>query len=59
MNIDNLFLKTNIISIIYFLELDWITNKQLKFNRLEELIALNLRTTIDSGIINIGCCLSS
>ena len=59
MNIGNLFLKTNLTGIITFSELDWITNQQLKFNRLEESIALKLGRMIDSGIINIGCRLSS
>ena len=59
MNIGNLFLKINLTGIITFSELDWITNQQLKFNRLEESIALKLGRMIDSGIINIGCRLSS
>ena len=59
MNIGNLFLKISLTGIITFSELDWITNQQLKFNRLEESIALKLGRMIDSGIINIGCRLSS
>ena len=59
MNIGNLFLKTNLTGIITFSELNWITNQQLKFNRLEESIALKLGRMIDSGIINIGCRLTS
>ena len=59
MIIGNLFLKVNLTGIITFSELDWITNQQLKFNRLEESIALKLGKMIDSGIINIGCRLSS
>ena len=59
MNIGNIFLKTNLTGIITFSELDWITNQQLKFNRLEESIALKLGRMIDSGIINIGCRLTS
>ena len=59
MNIGNLFLKISLTGIITFNELDWITNQQLKFNRLEESIALKLGRMIDSGIINIGCRLSS
>ncbi len=58
MNIGNLFLKINLTGIITFSELDWITNQQLKFNRLEESVALRLGKMIDSGIINIGCRLS-
>ena len=59
MEIGTLFLKSNSTGIITFSELDWITNQQLKFNRLEESIALKLGRMIDSGIINIGCRLSS
>ena len=59
MNICNLFLKINHTNIITFSELDWIANQQLKFNILEESIALKLGRIIDSGIINIGCRLTS
>ena len=58
MNIGDLFLNTTLTGIITFSELDWITNQQLKFNRLEESIALKLGRMIDSGTINIGCRLS-
>ena len=59
MNIGNLFLEINLTGIITFSELHWITNQQLKFNRLEESITLKLGRMIDSGIINLGCRLSS
>ena len=59
MDIGKLFLKVNLTGIITFTELDWIANQQLKFSRLEESIALKLGRMIDSGIINIGCRLSS
>ena len=59
MNIGKLFLKVSLTGIITFSELDWITNQQLKFNRLEESIALKLGRMIDSGIVNIGCRLTS
>ena len=59
MNIGYLFLKANLKGIITFSELDWITNQQSKFTRLEESIALKLGRMIDSGTINIGCHLSA
>ena len=59
MNIGNLFLKVIQTGIITFSELDWITNQQLKFNRLEESTALKLGRMIDYGIINIGCRINS
>ena len=55
MNIGTLFLKTNLTGIITFAELDWITNQQSNFSRLEESIALKIGRMIDSGSINIGC----
>ena len=55
MKIGTLFLKINLTGIITFHELDWITNHQSNFTRLEESIALKLGRMIDSGFINIGC----
>ncbi len=55
MTIGSLFLKTNLTGIITFSELNWITNHQLNFTRLEESIALKIGRMIDSGSINIGC----
>ena len=54
MNIGTLFLRSNLTGIITLPELDWVTNQQSKFCRLEESIALKLGRMIDSGIINIG-----
>tara|TARA_B100000900_G_C20574780_1_gene714876 strand:+ start:66 stop:245 length:180 start_codon:yes stop_codon:yes gene_type:complete len=59
MDIGTLFLKASFTGIITFQELDWITNQQLKFNRLEESIAIKLGRMIDLGIINIGCRLTT
>ena len=58
MNIGTLFLKTSVTGIITLSELDWITNQQINFTRLEESIALKIGRMIDSGFINIGCRLS-
>ena len=59
MNIGILFLQCNLTGIITLPELDWVTNQQSNFNRLEESIALKLGRMIDSGIINIGCHLNA
>ena len=59
LNMGTLFLKANLTKIITFSELDWIVNQQLKFSRIEELIATKLGIMIDSGNINIGCRLSA
>ena len=58
MQIGILFLQANLTGIITLSELNWITNKQLNFNRLEESIAIKLGRMLDSGIINIGCHIS-
>ena len=58
MDIGSLFLKANFKGFITFTELDWITNHQSKFSRLEEAIALKLGRMIDSGTINIACNIS-
>ena len=55
MNIGYLFLEINLTGIITLSELDWITNQQKNFTRLEESMALKLGRMIDSGSINIGC----
>ena len=59
MNIGKLFLKIYFKGIITFSELDWITKQQLKFNRLEESIAIKLGKMIVSGNVNIGCRLTA
>ena len=59
MKIGTLFLKSNLTGIVTFSELDWITNNQSNFTRLEESIAIKLGRMLDGGSINIGCRLSS
>ena len=59
MEIGTLFLKSNLSGIITFAELDWITNNQSNFTRLEESIAIKLGRMLDAGSINIGCRLNS
>ena len=59
MEIGTLFLKSNSTGIITFSELDWITNHQSNFTRLEESIAIKLGRMLDAGSIKIGCRLKS
>ena len=59
MNIGILFLKSKLIGIITFSELDWIITHQSNFTRLEESIAIKLGRILDAGYINIGCRLNS
>ena len=55
MEIGTLFLKINSTGIITFSELDWITNYQSRFTRLEESIAIKFGRMLDTGSINIAC----
>ena len=59
MNIGTLFLNGNLTGIITFSELDWITNHQSDFTRLEESTAIKLGRMLDAGSINIGCRLNT
>ena len=59
MKIGTLFLKSNITGIITFSELDWITNHQSDFTRMEEPLAIKLGRMLDAGSVNIGCRLKS
>ena len=52
MSIGTLFFRSNLTGIKTFSELDWKTNQQSKFSRLEESIPLKLSRLIDSVIIN-------
>ena len=55
MDIGLLFLKVNVLGVITLPELDWVTNNQSKFSRLEESIAIKLGRLVDSGLIEIDC----
>ena len=55
MNLGLLYLKINSTCIITLSELDWITNQQFNFSRVEEALAIKLGRLLDSGDINIGC----
>ncbi len=59
MEIGTLFLKSNSTGIITLYELDWITNHQSNFTRLEKSIAIKLGRMLDAGSIKIACCLKS
>ena len=59
MDVGNLLLKSNYISIITFSELDLITTHQTNFTSLEESITIKLGIMLYAGSINIGCRLNS
>ena len=55
MNLGILFLKVNTIGVITLSELDWITNHQSQFSRLDMAIVLKIGRLMDEGIIELDC----
>jgi len=53
MNLGLLFLKVNTLGVINFYELDWITNHQSEFSRLDMAIVIKIGRLMDSGDIEI------
>ena len=55
MNLGVLFLKVNITGVITLSELDWITNHQTEFSRLDMALVLKIGRLMDEGIIELDC----
>ena len=55
MNLGLLFLKVNTIGVITLAELDWITNHQSDFSRLDMSLVLKIGRLMDSGAVEIDC----
>ena len=55
MNLGLLFLKINTIGVITLSELDWITNNQSKFSRLDMALVLKIGRLMDEGKIELDC----
>ena len=55
MNLGILFLKLNITGVITLSELDWITNHQSEFSRLDMAVVLKIGRLMDEGIIELDC----
>ena len=53
MNLGLLFLKVNTIGVITLAELDWITNNQSEFSRLDMALVIKIGRLMDSGIVEI------
>ena len=53
MNLGLLFLKVNSIGVITLSELDWITNNQSEFSRLDMALVIKIGRLMDSGEIDI------
>jgi len=55
MNLGLLFLKVNTVGVITLTELDWITNNQSDFSRLDMSLVLRIGRLMDEGIIELDC----
>ena len=53
MNLGLLFLKVNTIGVITLAELDWITNHQSEFSRLDMSLVIKIGRLMDSGVVEI------
>ena len=53
MNLGLLFLKVNTLGVITLAELDWITNHQSEFSRLDMSLVLKIGRLMDSGVVEI------
>ena len=53
MNLGLLFLKVNTIGVITLAELDWITDNQSEFSRLDMALVIKIGRLMDSGIVEI------
>ena len=53
MNLGLLFLKVNTLGIITLSELDWITNHQSEFSRLDMSLVIKIGRLMDSGVVEI------
>ena len=53
MNLGLLFLKVNTTGVITLAELDWITNNQSEFSRLDMSLVIKIGRLMDSGVVEI------
>ncbi len=53
MTLGLLFLKVNTIGVITLSELDWITDNQSEFSRLDMALVIKIGRLMDSGVIEI------
>ena len=59
MNLGILFLKVNSTGVITLSELDWITNHQSEFSRLDMALVMKIGPLMDEGIIEVDCRLTA
>ena len=55
MNLGILFIKVNTTGVITLSELDWITDHQADFSRLDMALVIKIGRLMDEGIIEFDC----
>tara|TARA_Y100001933_G_C18506681_1_gene358951 strand:+ start:116 stop:295 length:180 start_codon:yes stop_codon:yes gene_type:complete len=55
MNLGVIFLKSNVLGSITLQELDWITENENSFSRLDMALLIKLGRLMDDGLIDIDC----
>ena len=55
MNLGIIFLKSNVLGSITLQELDWITENESSFSRIDMALLIKLGRLMDEGLIEIDC----
>ena len=55
MNLGIIFLKANVLGAITLSELDWITENEYNFSRMDMALVIRLGRLMDEGLIEIDC----
>ena len=55
MNLGVIFLKSNVLGSITLKELDWITENESSFSRIDMALLIKLGRLMDEGLIEIDC----
>tara|TARA_B100000212_G_scaffold95117_1_gene69954 strand:+ start:324 stop:503 length:180 start_codon:yes stop_codon:yes gene_type:complete len=55
MNLGIIFLKANVLGYITLQELDWITENENSFSRVDMALVIKLGRLMDEGLIEIDC----
>ena len=55
MNLGIIFLKSNVLGFITLQELDWITENENSFSRVDMALVIKLGRLMDKGLIEIDC----
>ncbi len=55
MNLGLIFLKANVLGAITLQELDWITDNEDSFSRIDMALVIKIGRLMDQGVIEIDC----